>query len=168
MAAIGLSRPHRLNARRIKPADAKSSTRTGGAAAGVAPILAGRTTRRQGETMTEMAANEMVFCRACGKQLHFTALTCTQCGAQQQQQRVAAPGLPLDPNVSPRLLLPAVLLCFWFGVFGVHRFFVGKVGTGLLMLFTFGGLGLWALIDLIILVCGAFTDSDGRKLTQWT
>ena len=118
--------------------------------------------------MTEMAANEMVFCRACGKQLHFTALTCTQCGAQQQPQRGAAPGRPLDPNASPRLLLPAVLLCFWFGVFGVHRFYVGKVGTGLLQLFTFGGLGLWALIDLIILVCGAFTDGEGRKLTQWT
>ena len=116
--------------------------------------------------MTEMAANEMVFCRACGKQLHMSALTCTQCGAQQ---RPAAPqGRPLDPNVSPKLLLPAVLLCFWFGVFGVHRFFVGKVGTGLLMLFTFGGLGIWALIDLIILICGAFTDSDGRKVTQWT
>jgi TM2 domain-containing membrane protein YozV len=53
-------------------------------------------------------------------------------------------------------------------VFGVHRFYVGKVGTGILMLFTFGGFGIWALIDLIILVCGAFTDGDGRKLTQWT
>jgi hypothetical protein len=123
--------------------------------------------------MTDMANNEMVFCRACGKQLHFSALTCTQCGAQQQQQRAAMPsqqGLAraVDPNVSPKLLLPAVLLCFWFGVFGVHRFFVGKVGTGLLQLFTFGGLGIWALIDLIILVCGAFTDSEGRKMTQWT
>jgi hypothetical protein len=88
--------------------------------------------------------------------------------AQQQRAASTAAARPADPNVSPRLLLPAVLLCFWFGVFGVHRFFVGKVGTGLLMLFTFGGLGIWALIDLIILICGAFTDSDGRKLTQWT
>lgn len=122
--------------------------------------------------MTDLATNEMVFCRACGKQLHFSALTCTQCGAQQQAARAAAPApmaaRALDPRVSPKLLLPAVLLCFWFGMFGVHRFFVGKVGTGLLMLFTFGGLGIWALIDLIILICGAFTDSDGRKLTQWT
>ncbi len=116
--------------------------------------------------MTDMAAsnNEMVFCRACGRQLHLSALSCPQCGAQQR----AMPLRAADPNASSRLLLPAVLLCFWFGVFGVHRFFVGKVGTGLLMLFTFGGLGIWALIDLIILVCGAFTDGDGRKLTQWT
>jgi hypothetical protein len=116
--------------------------------------------------MTDMAANnEMVHCRACGKQLHVSAVTCVQCGAQQ---RPAASLRAVDPNASPKLLLPAVLLCFWFGVFGVHRFYVGKVGTGILMLFTFGGFGIWALIDLIILVCGAFTDGDGRKLTQWT
>ena len=115
--------------------------------------------------MSDMPASEMVFCRACGKQMHVTALACPQCGAQQRPV-VAVP--QFDPNVSPTLLLPAVLLCFWFGVFGVHRFFVGKVGTGLLQLFTFGGLGIWALIDLIILVCGSFTDSEGRKLTRWT
>ena len=115
--------------------------------------------------MSETVANEMVFCRACGRQIHMSAISCPQCGAQQ---RPAAQGAQVDPNRSPKLLLPAVLLCFWFGVFGVHRFFVGKVGTGLLQLFTFGGLGIWALIDLIILVCGSFTDSDGRKLTQWT
>ena len=116
--------------------------------------------------MTDMAANnEMVYCRACGKQLHVSANACVQCGAQQ---RLAASLRPADPNASPKLLLPAVLLCFWFGVFGVHRFYVGKVGTGILMLFTFGGFGIWALVDLIILVCGAFTDGDGRKITQWT
>jgi ribosomal protein L40E len=120
--------------------------------------------------MSETVANEMVFCRACGQQLHVSALSCTKCGAQQRTQPPASSLVraPVDPDVSSKLLLPAVLLCFWFGVFGVHRFFVGKVGTGLLMLFTFGGLGIWALIDLIILICGAFTDSDGRKLTQWT
>jgi len=40
--------------------------------------------------------------------------------------------------------------------------------AALALLFTFGGLGIWALVDLIILICGAFTDSDGRKVTQWT
>jgi TM2 domain-containing membrane protein YozV len=120
--------------------------------------------------MSETAVNEMVFCRACGKQLHMSALSCTQCGAQQHPSPTASTLVrtPADPNVSPKLLLPAVLLCFWFGVFGVHRFFVGKVGTGLLQLFTFGGLGIWALVDLIMLVCGVFTDKQGRKLVQWT
>ena len=115
--------------------------------------------------MNEIVASEKVFCRACGQPLHVSATTCTRCGAQQ---RAPSAPRPADPDASPRLLLPAVLLCFWFGMFGVHRFFVGKVGTGLLQLFTLGGLGIWALIDLIILVCGSFTDSEGRKLTQWT
>ncbi len=64
-------------------------------------------------------------------------------------------------------LLPAFLLCFMLGVFGAHRFYVGKVGTGLLQLFTLGGLGIWALYDLIMILVGAFTDSNGVKITEW-
>lgn len=116
--------------------------------------------------MSDTADSQMIFCRACGKQLHSSALSCVQCGAQQRDAAVLAS--QYGPNVSSKLLLPTVLLCFWFGIFGVHRFFVGKVGTGLLQLFTFGGLGIWALIDLIVLICGAFTDKQGRKLVKWT
>ena len=71
-------------------------------------------------------------------------------------------------GTSPKLLLPAVLLCFFVGVLGVHRFFVGKIGTGVLQLVTLGGFGIWTLIDLIVLIIGKFTDKEGRVLTQWT
>lgn len=57
-----------------------------------------------------------------------------------------------------------ILLCFFLGGLGVHRFYAGKVGTGILMLVTLGGLGIWALIDFIIIVTGNFTDSKGLKI----
>jgi hypothetical protein len=69
---------------------------------------------------------------------------------------------------SPKLRLVALLLCFFFGVLGVHRFYVGKVGTGILMLLTLGGLGIWILVDLILIAAGTFTDKQGRALVQWT
>jgi TM2 domain-containing membrane protein YozV len=56
------------------------------------------------------------------------------------------------------------LLLILFVPFGVHRFYVGKVGTGLLYLFTLGGVGIWALIDLILVITGAFKDSEGAVL----
>lgn len=57
--------------------------------------------------------------------------------------------------------IATLLLSLFFGVFGAHRFYVGRTGTGLLMLITLGGLGIWATIDLILIVCGVFTDSKG-------
>jgi hypothetical protein len=45
---------------------------------------------------------------------------------------------------------------------------VGKVGTAILQIITLGGLGIWLLIDLIMIIAGAFTDKDGKKITQWT
>jgi len=71
-------------------------------------------------------------------------------------------------EVSPKLLLPAVLLCFFLGGLGIHRFYVGKIGTGVLMILTLGGLGIWTLIDFIVLLVGAFKDKEGRVLKQWT
>lgn len=61
----------------------------------------------------------------------------------------------------------ALALCVPLGVFGAHRFYVGKIGTGLLQLVTLGGLGLWYLYDLITIAAGEFRDVDGRRVLLW-
>lgn len=52
------------------------------------------------------------------------------------------------------------------GGIGVHRFYAGKIGTGILQLITLGGCGIWTLVDLIMIITGSFTDKDGNKITN--
>jgi len=67
---------------------------------------------------------------------------------------------------SEKSFVSALLLCLLLGVVGVHRFYVGKIGTGILQLLTFGGLGIWSLIDLIMIAIGKFTDKSGLPITS--
>jgi TM2 domain-containing membrane protein YozV len=55
-------------------------------------------------------------------------------------------------GVSDKKRLPALLLCFLLGYLGIHRFYVGKIGTGVLWLLTGGLLGIGTLIDLILII----------------
>jgi hypothetical protein len=61
----------------------------------------------------------------------------------------------------------AFVLAMVLGVFGAHRFYAGKRGTGILMICTFGGLGIWYLYDVVMIASGQFTDAQGRRLTRW-
>lgn len=65
---------------------------------------------------------------------------------------------------SEKSFVAAILLCFFSGSFGIHRFYVGKIGTGILSLLTLGGFGIWAIIDLVIIVVGKFKDKQGLPL----
>ncbi len=65
---------------------------------------------------------------------------------------------------SPKNKVTAILLCLFLGTLGIHRFYVGKIGSGVLQLLTLGLGGIWTLIDLVMLICGTFTDSEGRVL----
>lgn len=69
--------------------------------------------------------------------------------------------------VSTKSRLAAALLCWFLGFLGIHRFYVNKIGTGVLMIVTLGGLGIWVLIDLVMILVGSFRDKDGLKLYNW-
>lgn len=63
-----------------------------------------------------------------------------------------------------RAFLVAWLLSLLLGFFSANRFHLGKIGTGVLKLLTFGGVGIWWLIDLIFILGGAARDKQGRPL----
>jgi TM2 domain-containing membrane protein YozV len=80
----------------------------------------------------------------------------------------------VDDYVSDKKRLLALLLAFLFGVFGVHRFYVGKYPSAIAMvlldltLIGFVVTGVWSLVDCLFIAFGEFTDGDGRKLLVWT
>lgn len=73
-----------------------------------------------------------------------------------------------NPSSSGKNFLTTFSLCFLLGYAGLHRFYVGKKGTGILMFLTLGGLGIWWLIDTIKITVGTFTDSEGRTILSKT
>ena len=78
-----------------------------------------------------------------------------------------APARPAPVAVSPRSRSVALVIGLLLGIFGGHRFYAGKVRSGVLQLCTLGGLGLWWLYDMILLAAGEFSDIEGRRIHHW-
>lgn len=70
------------------------------------------------------------------------------------------------PGVSKKSKMTALLLCIFVGYLGVHKFYVGKVGVGLIYLFTMGLFGIGWIVDIIRIAAGSFTDEFGLPLRQ--
>jgi len=105
-------------------------------------------------------AGDEAFCSSCGAIIKKEAEICPKCGVRQRIQPIAS-----SSDVSDKWLV-LLILSFFFGGLGVDRFYVGKLGTGILKLITFGGFGLWWLIDLIWIFLGKFTDKSGNVIAR--
>ena len=103
-----------------------------------------------------------MYCSNCGTQLDDKAVVCTKCGAPTPNfaaQSAVAPAEGYD-------WLTTLLLCWFLGVFGVHSFYTKKNGIGIAQLLTLGGCGIWAFVDLIMIIVGSFKDGQGRPLVR--
>ena len=108
-----------------------------------------------------------MFCSNCGAQLNDNQVVCLNCGcatqsfaAQANPQPVAQPLYTnKDPFDSDKDWLVTLLLCLFLGGLGIHRFYAGRVITGVLQLITAGFFGIWQLIDIICLIFGCFCGS---------
>lgn len=75
--------------------------------------------------------------------------------------------LPVSKGKPQKDRLAALLLCIFLGIFGAHRFYLGKWKSGIVQLLTFGLYGFWTLIDLVLIVLNKLSDADGQYLGPW-
>tara|TARA_B110000879_G_C11116269_1_gene489684 strand:- start:491 stop:790 length:300 start_codon:yes stop_codon:yes gene_type:complete len=95
-----------------------------------------------------------MFCNKCGKEINDEAVVCVGCGCSVNNFSVEK-----DNNG-----LITILLCWFLGVFGAHRFYTGHTTIGVIQLLTLGGCGIWMLIDFIVILTGNFKDSEGNAV----
>lgn len=122
-----------------------------------------------------------MYCRNCGKEIDDKAVVCIHCGVAThdhpmfQQPQYQPPVINVVNNNTNTNMnsgipyvhkhkWPAFWLCLLLGYLGAHRFYVGKIGTGILWIFTGGMFGIGWLIDLIMILCGGFRDKAGQIL----
>ena len=101
------------------------------------------------------------YCTECGELINVKAEICPKCGVRQSIQ-----SNPISVEITEQRnkWITCLLLCWFLGVFGVHRFYTGHTALGVVQLLTLGGCGIWAIIDFIIIVSGNFKDAQGNPI----
>ena len=101
------------------------------------------------------------YCTECGALINNKAEICPKCGVRQFEQ--VAP-VSTEMVAQRNKWITCLLLCWFLGILGVHRFYTGHTGIGVLQLLTLGGCGIWTLIDFIIIASGNFKDAQGNPI----
>lgn len=102
----------------------------------------------------------MNYCPNCGKHVTGETNFCPKCGAPLKIANYQ--NQPASTNEDRWLI--ALILCILVGSLGVHRFYTGNIVTGVLMLITLGGCGVWTIIDLIMIAANTYRDGNGNTL----
>ena len=101
------------------------------------------------------------FCKYCGEKIPSDAVVCVKCGKQvemvKESSQININNMPTYSNTVKSYKKEinktiALLLCIFLGFFGIHKFYEGKVGMGILYLFTFGLFGIGWIVDILVIL----------------
>ena len=130
------------------------------------------------ETPERAQAQETVYCPQCEAEMQERDRFCGGCGwdAERPDEPPSnAKANRREPPQTPRRTAPpsdrnrltTFMLCLLLGFLGVHRFYVGRVGSGILWLLTGGLLAVGWIYDLVMIATGEFLDEDGKRIVYW-